>query len=52
MELNKKSERIQVATLLIIIGEEAREVFTMFAGWENQDDSNKIEPVLQKFADY
>ena len=29
-ELNKKSEPIQVATLLTVIGEEAREVFSTF----------------------
>ena len=52
MELNKKSETIQVATLLTVIGEEAREVFATFTGWENEDDNDKIEPVLQKFADY
>ena len=52
MELNKKSEKIQVATLLTVIGEEAREVYATFTGWENEDDNNKIEPVLQKFADY
>ena len=29
-ELNKKSEAVQVATLLTVIGEEAREVFATF----------------------
>ena len=46
MELNKKSEKIQVATLLTVIGEEAREVFSTFTGWDNEDDKNKIELVL------
>ena len=31
MELNEKSEAIQVATLLTVIREEAREVFSTFA---------------------
>ena len=52
IELGKKSEKVQVATLLTVIGEEAREVFATFADWENEGDHNRIEPVLQKFADY
>ena len=52
IELNKKSEKVQVATLLTVVGEEAREVFGTFTNWVNEGDDNKIEPVLQKFADY
>ena len=52
IELGKNSEKVQVATLLTVIGEEAREVFATFADWENEGDHNRIEPVLQKFADY
>ena len=52
IELNKKSEKVQVATLLTVIGEEAREVFGTFTDWTNEGDNNKIEPVLQKFAEY
>ena len=52
IELGKKSEKVQVATLLTVFGEEAREVFATFADWENDGDHNRIEPVLQKFADY
>ena len=43
---------MQVATLLTVIGEEAREVFGTFTDWTNEGDDNKIEPVLQKFAEY
>lgn len=51
-ELDKKAEKVQVATLLTIIGEEARDVFSTFTDWEDEDSSTKIAPVLQKFADY
>ena len=50
IELNK-SEKVQVATLLTVVGEDACEVFATFT-WEVEDDSNKIDKVLQKFADY
>lgn len=51
-ELNKKSEPIQVATLLTVIGEEAREVFSTFTDWTNEGDEAKIVPVLAKFEAY
>ena len=51
-ELTEKSEAVQVATLLTVIWEEAREVYSTFGGWENNEDQNKIEPVLNKFAAY
>ena len=51
-ELNKKSEAIQVATLLTVIGEEAREVFSTFTDWASEDNKAKIEPVLAKFEAY
>lgn len=51
-ELDKKAEKVQVATLLTIIGEEARDVFSTFTDWENEDSQTKIDPVLQKFAEY
>ena len=35
-ELNKKSEPVQVATLLTLIGEEAREVYSPFNTWRIQ----------------
>lgn len=49
-ELNKKSEAVQVATLLTVIGEDAREVYSTFR-W-NEGDETKIKPVLDKFAKY
>ena len=48
-ELDKKPEKVQVATLLTIIGEEARDVFSTFTDWENEDSSEKIAPVIQKY---
>ena len=51
-ELTENSEAVQVATLLTVIGEEAREVYSTFSGWENDGDQNKKEPVLNKFAAY
>ena len=51
-ELNKKSQAVQVATLLTVIGEEAREVFSTFTDWASDGDDAKIEPVLTKFAQY
>ena len=51
MELNKKSEAIQVATLLTVVGEDAREVFPTFT-WVTGGDEAKIELVLQKFEQY
>ncbi len=50
-ELNKKSEEVQVATLLTIIREDARHVFSTFL-WANGDDRKKIKPVLEQFAEY
>ena len=37
-ELNKKSEAMQVATLLTIIGEDARDVFSKFT-WESAEEA-------------
>ena len=51
-ELNQKPEAVQVATLLTVIGEEARDVFSTFTEWHNADDNKKIEPVLAKIAQY
>lgn len=51
-ELNKKDEAVQVATLLTVIGEEAREVFSTFTGWTAEGDDEKIKPVLTKFEEY
>ena len=43
---------MQVATLLTVIGEEAREVFSTFSGWATDGDESKIGPVLAKFEQY
>ena len=51
-ELNEKAEDVQVATLLTIIGEEAREVYSPFTGWAREGDHKKIKPVLEKFGQY
>ena len=50
-ELDAKAEKVQVATLLTVIGEEAREVFATFA-WEIAGDKFKIEKVLTEFEQY
>ena len=50
-ELNKKSEPVQVTTLLTVIGEEARDVYSTF-DWPDEESKSKIDTVLQKFADY
>ena len=52
MAPNEKAEAVQVATLLLIIGGEEREVFSMFTGWAHDGDSAKIAPVLEKFEQY
>jgi len=51
-ELNKKLEPIQVATLLTVIREEAREVFSILTGWAEEGDEAKVAPILQKIAEY
>ena len=51
-ELSKKSELIQVATLLTVIGEEAPEVFSTFTDWTNEGDEAKIVLILAKFEAY
>ena len=36
----------------MVIGEEARDVFSSFTGWEDEGDEAKIKAVLSKFAQY
>ena len=50
-ELNKKLEEVQVATLLTVIGEEARDVYSITDS-ADEGDQDKIAPVLRKFAEY
>ena len=52
IKLDKKSEAIQVATLLTVIGEEARDVFAMFTDWAEEGVTARIEPVLMKFSQH
>ena len=49
--LNTKEENVQVATLLTVIGEDAREVYSTFT-WDAEGDCLKIDKVLQKFQAY
>ena len=51
-ELTEKSDEVQVATLLTVIGEEVREVFPTLTGWAKAGDARTIGPVLAKFANY
>ena len=41
MELNKKTEKVKVATLLMVIDKEAQKVLATFTGWENEDNNTK-----------
>ena len=41
-----------MVTLLTVLGEETRDVFSTFTGWNEEGDQDKIAPVLQKFAEY
>ena len=45
-ELNKKSEAVQVATLLTVISEEAREVFSTFTDWAAEGNDSKIASIV------
>jgi len=49
--LIEKDEAVQVATLLTVIGENAREVYSTFT-WDAEGDGTKIDPVLTKFQQY
>ena len=51
-ELNKKTQPVQVATLMTVIGEDAREVCSTFTNWDEEGDDKKIAPVLKKLGEY
>ena len=51
-ELGGKPQPVQVATLLTVIGEDGREVFSTFRDWAQDGDDRRILPVLRKFAEY
>ena len=44
--VSEKSEAVQVESLVTVIGEEAREVFSTFSGWEYEGDKRKFDPSL------
>ena len=50
-ELTSKDAKIQSATLLHVIGPTALEVYNTFT-WDNEDDKQKVETILAKFAAY
>ena len=43
---------MQVATLLTVIGEDGREVYSTFRDWAQDGADRRILPVLRKFAEY
>ena len=49
--LDKKEEKIQVATLLHVLGKECVEVFSNFE-WENEGDQEKIAAVEETLKAY
>ncbi len=49
--VSTKTEEVQVATLLTVVGEEAREVYTTFS-WEIAGDEVKRKKVLDQFKAY
>ena len=51
-ELNKEVQPVQVATLMTVIGEDGREVWSTFTDWAEEGDNQKIAPVLKKLGEY
>ena len=49
---HQEPEAVQVATLLPVVGAEARKDFATFTDCASDTDQNKIQPVLQTFAAY
>ena len=49
--LDQKEEKIQVATLLHVLGKECVEIFSNFV-WTSEGDRNKIEAAEEKFNDH
>ena len=50
IKLHQEPETVQIATLLTVIGAEARKVFSKFTFGEGNRD--RIQPVLESFAAY
>ena len=51
-ELGDNPQSVQVATLLTVIGEDGREVYSTLRDWAQDGDDRRIVPVLRKFAEY
>ena len=51
-ELDTKPQPVQVATMLTVIGEDSREVYSTFKDWAADGGVRRIKPVLQRFASY
>ena len=49
--LTDKTEGVQIATLLTVIGEESRDVYSTFQ-WTNEEDAQQIENVIARFREY
>lgn len=52
LELDKKSQAVQVAALLKVISKDACEVYSMFTEWDAEGDEPKLTQVLAKFEQY
>ena len=52
LSLGDKPQAVQVATLLTVIGEDGREVYSTLRDWAQDGDDRRIIPVLRKFAEY
>lgn len=50
MKLHQEPETVQIATLLTVIGAEARKVFSTFTF--DEGNSDRVQPVLENFAAY
>ncbi|XP_075750004.1 uncharacterized protein LOC142814703 isoform X1 [Rhipicephalus microplus] len=50
-QLNKQPKEVQVATLLVTIGEEARKVFALFK-FEPGEDTTDVTLIIKKFEDF
>jgi len=50
--LNKKVQPVKEATLMTVIGEDAREVCSTFTDWAEEGNDQKIALVLKKLGEY
>ena len=51
-EMGDKPQSVQVATLLTVISEDGREVYSTLRDWAHDGDDRRILSVLRKFAEY